>query len=262
MPIRSPGLVPRSISAVAIRRVASWNSSIGPAAARRALDERLPVRECRGRSGRGCRRSSRRAAAGWWLLRRRTTCVGLPPPWIFGHRGVLRHRKSDEEGGRWGMSILGSPGDGTHELRSSRPTAAQHDLARRTHEFAESVIRPVAADYDARQEFPWPVLEEAAARGFYSPLFYRDLIGDPTGLSLPMFMEELFWGCAGIGLAIVMPALGAVGDRPGGVARADAGVGAGMLRQPRRSQARRAGDLRTGGRQRRAQPAHPRQAGR
>ena len=87
------------------------------------------------------------------------------------------------------------------------PTGAQHDLARRTHEFSESVIRPVAADYDARQEFPWPVLEEAAERGFYSPLFYRDLIGDPTGLSLPMFMEELFWGCAGIGLSIVMPAL-------------------------------------------------------
>ena len=34
------------------------------------------------------------------------------------------------------------------------PTGAQHDLARRTHEFSESVIRPVAADYDARQEFP------------------------------------------------------------------------------------------------------------
>jgi acyl-CoA dehydrogenase len=87
------------------------------------------------------------------------------------------------------------------------PTAAQHDLARRVHEFSEQCVRPVAADYDARQEFPWPVLEEAAERGFYSPLFYRDLIGDPTGLSLPMFMEELFWGCAGIGLAIVMPAL-------------------------------------------------------
>lgn len=87
------------------------------------------------------------------------------------------------------------------------PTAAQHDLARRAHQFAESVIRPVALDYDQRQDFPWPVLEEAATLGFYSPLFYRDLIGDSTGLSLPMFMEELFWGCAGIGLAIVMPAL-------------------------------------------------------
>src|SRR5947209_20212704 len=86
------------------------------------------------------------------------------------------------------------------------PTAAQHDLARRTHEFAESVIRPVALDYDQKQEFPWPVLEEAAQRGFYSPLFYRDLIGDPSGLSLPMFMEELLRGCAGIGLAVLMPA--------------------------------------------------------
>lgn len=87
------------------------------------------------------------------------------------------------------------------------PTAAQHDLAKRTHEFAHDCVRPVAAHYDEAQEFPWPLLEEAAERGFYSPLFYRDLIGDPTGLSLPMFMEELFWGCAGIGLAIVMPAL-------------------------------------------------------
>lgn len=87
------------------------------------------------------------------------------------------------------------------------PTTAQHDLARRTHEFAESVVRPAAPDYDQSQEFPWPVLEEAAQHGFYSPLFYRDLIGDSTGLSLPLFMEELFWGCAGIGLAIVMPAL-------------------------------------------------------
>ena len=59
----------------------------------------------------------------------------------------------------------------------------------------------------ASEEFPWPVLEEAAEEGFYNPLFYRDLIGDPTGLSLPLFMEELFWGCAGIGLSIVMPAL-------------------------------------------------------
>lgn len=62
------------------------------------------------------------------------------------------------------------------------PTAAQHDLAKRTHEFAQDVVRLVASEYDQRQEFPWPVLEEAAARGFYSPLFYRDLIGDPTGL--------------------------------------------------------------------------------
>jgi acyl-CoA dehydrogenase len=87
------------------------------------------------------------------------------------------------------------------------PTPAQLDLVERTHAFAVEVIRPVAARYDREQEFPWPVLEQAAEHGFYNPLFYRDLIGDPTGLSLPLFMEELFWGCAGIGLAIVMPGL-------------------------------------------------------
>lgn len=40
-------------------------------------------------------------------------------------------------------------------------TAAQHDLAKRTHEFAEEVVRVVAPEYDQRQEFQWPVLEEA-----------------------------------------------------------------------------------------------------
>ena len=86
-------------------------------------------------------------------------------------------------------------------------TPAQHDLVERTHAFARDVIRPAADFHDREQEFPWEILERAAREGFYNPLFYRDLIGDPTGLSLPLFMEELFWGCAGIGLSIVMPAL-------------------------------------------------------
>src|ERR687891_1659031 len=86
-------------------------------------------------------------------------------------------------------------------------TPAQHELVRRTHRFAEEVVRPAADHYDREEEFPWPVLEQAAEEGFYNALFYRDLIADPTGLSLPLLMEELFWGCAGIGLSIVMPAL-------------------------------------------------------
>jgi acyl-CoA dehydrogenase len=86
-------------------------------------------------------------------------------------------------------------------------TPAQHDLVERTHRFAADVMRPVAEHHDREEEFPWEVLERAAEEGFYNPLFYRDLIGDPTGLSLPLFMEELFWGCGGIGLSVVMPAL-------------------------------------------------------
>jgi acyl-CoA dehydrogenase len=80
-------------------------------------------------------------------------------------------------------------------------------LRERTHAFARDVIRPVAAEYDRAQEFPWPVLEEAARHGLYGWELYAQLSVDPSGLSLPIVMEELFWGCAGIGLSIVMPAL-------------------------------------------------------
>ena len=78
-------------------------------------------------------------------------------------------------------------------------TPAHHDLIGRTTSSAKRWVRPVAARYDREQEFPWEVIEAAAKEGFYNPLFYRDLIGDPTGLSLPLFMEELFWGCAASG---------------------------------------------------------------
>ena len=80
-------------------------------------------------------------------------------------------------------------------------------LRERTHAFARDVIRPVAGEYDRAQEFPWPVLEEAARQGLYGWELYAQLSVDPAGLSLPILMEELFWGCAGIGLSIVMPAL-------------------------------------------------------
>ena len=83
----------------------------------------------------------------------------------------------------------------------------QTALREKTHAFAREVIRPVASEYDRAQEFPWPVLEEAARHGLYGWELYAQLSTDPTGLSLPILMEELFWGCAGIGLSIVMPAL-------------------------------------------------------
>jgi alkylation response protein AidB-like acyl-CoA dehydrogenase len=73
-------------------------------------------------------------------------------------------------------------------------------LKDKAHTFAREVIRPVAAEYDRAQELPWPVLQEAARQGLYQWELYAQLSMDPTGLSLPILMEELFWGCAGIGL--------------------------------------------------------------
>ncbi|MGK5629623.1 acyl-CoA dehydrogenase family protein [Streptomyces sp. URMC 123] len=79
------------------------------------------------------------------------------------------------------------------------------------HGFAAEVMRPAAAEWDEREETPWPVIQEAAKIGLYSLDFYAQQFFDPTGLGVPMTMEELFWGDAGIGLSIVGTGLAAVG---------------------------------------------------
>lgn len=76
------------------------------------------------------------------------------------------------------------------------------ELQKWVHEFAEREIRPVAAYYDETEEFPWPVLKKAAEAGLYSIDIYLQAHQDPTGLTLPIILEEAFWGCAGIGLAL------------------------------------------------------------
>jgi acyl-CoA dehydrogenase len=71
-------------------------------------------------------------------------------------------------------------------------------------EFAEKEIRPVAPEYDESEEFPWPVVKKAAEIGLYGPEFYVEMVAqDQTGITLPLVLEELCWGCAGIGLAII-----------------------------------------------------------
>jgi acyl-CoA dehydrogenase len=81
-------------------------------------------------------------------------------------------------------------------------TEEQRDLRDWVHGFASEVVRPAAADWDAREETPWPIIQEAAKIGLYGFEFLVNTYGDPTGLSLCIASEELFWGDAGIGLAI------------------------------------------------------------
>jgi acyl-CoA dehydrogenase len=73
-------------------------------------------------------------------------------------------------------------------------TGEQQALRRKAHAFARDVIRPAATEYDRAQEVPWPILQEAARQGLYGWELYAELSADPTGLSLPILMEELFWG--------------------------------------------------------------------
>ncbi len=79
------------------------------------------------------------------------------------------------------------------------------------HDFAEKSMRPVAAEYDETEEFPWPVVEEAADIGLYSFDFLANTWADETGVMLPVVMEELCWGDAGIALAIMGSTLAVAG---------------------------------------------------
>jgi acyl-CoA dehydrogenase len=79
----------------------------------------------------------------------------------------------------------------------------QKDIREWVHGFAEGVVRPAAAEWDEREETPWPVIQEAAKIGLYSFEAMGQFWSDETGLTLPIANEELFWGDAGIGMAIM-----------------------------------------------------------
>jgi acyl-CoA dehydrogenase len=79
----------------------------------------------------------------------------------------------------------------------------QKDIREWVHGFAEKVVRPAAEEWDEREETPWPVIQEAAKIGLYSFEAIGQFWADETGLTLPIANEELFWGDAGIGMAIM-----------------------------------------------------------
>ena len=87
----------------------------------------------------------------------------------------------------------------------------QLQIQKWVHDFAENVVRPVAPEWDQREETPWPVIEEAAKIGLYSLDFIANCFADPAGVLLPVVMEEMAWGDAGIGLAIFGTTLGVIG---------------------------------------------------
>ncbi|MQA62576.1 MAG: acyl-CoA dehydrogenase [Actinophytocola sp.] len=92
----------------------------------------------------------------------------------------------------------------------------QLTLRQWVHDFAADVVRPAAHEWDEREEFPWPILADAAKIGLYSVEFFATQWLDETGLGIPIALEELFWGDAGIGLAIVGTTLAAAAVRGNG----------------------------------------------
>jgi alkylation response protein AidB-like acyl-CoA dehydrogenase len=89
------------------------------------------------------------------------------------------------------------------------PTSDVREMRDWVHEFARDVVRPAAAEWDEREETPWPIIEQAAKTGLYSLDFFAQQSLDPSGLGLVVAFEELFWGDAGIGLSLVGTGLAA-----------------------------------------------------
>jgi acyl-CoA dehydrogenase len=88
----------------------------------------------------------------------------------------------------------------------------QLQLQKWIHEFGVDVIRPAAAEWDEREEFPFPIVQQAADIGLYGWEFMAEaMMNDPTGLTIVIALEELFWADAGIGMAIMGSGLAAAG---------------------------------------------------
>jgi alkylation response protein AidB-like acyl-CoA dehydrogenase len=87
----------------------------------------------------------------------------------------------------------------------------QLQIQKWVHEFSERTIRPAAAEWDEREETPWPIIQEAAKIGLYGWESMAQFFADPTGLTMGIVNEELFWGDAGIALSIFGTGLGVAG---------------------------------------------------
>src|SRR4051812_31593899 len=69
----------------------------------------------------------------------------------------------------------------------------QKDIRDWVHGFAADVVRPAAAEWDEREETPWPIIQEAAKIGLYGFEGIAQFWADPTGITFPIVNEELFW---------------------------------------------------------------------
>ena len=79
------------------------------------------------------------------------------------------------------------------------PTPEQRELQQLAHEFAARELRPIAAEWDEREQYPPDLLAKAARAGLTSyaiPAEYGG--GGADAVTSALIAEELSWGCAGL----------------------------------------------------------------
>jgi alkylation response protein AidB-like acyl-CoA dehydrogenase len=83
------------------------------------------------------------------------------------------------------------------------PSDEQRELQQLAHEFAVRELRPIAAEWDEREEYPPDLLARAARAGLTSyaiPVEYGG--GGADAVTGALIAEELSWGCAGLASTI------------------------------------------------------------
>ncbi len=88
-------------------------------------------------------------------------------------------------------------------------TEEQEALRDLAYEFAMGKIAPVAAEYDEKAEFPWPIIKEMARMDFFRLFIPEEYDGMGAGvLDLTLVTEQFSRACAGIALALAGSSLG------------------------------------------------------
>ncbi len=78
------------------------------------------------------------------------------------------------------------------------------ELKELTNQFAKHEIRPVAAEYDEKNEFPHEVMQKAFEIGYLTSNIPANLGGlEFTNIQNAVVCEELAWGCAGMYTSIM-----------------------------------------------------------
>jgi alkylation response protein AidB-like acyl-CoA dehydrogenase len=84
-------------------------------------------------------------------------------------------------------------------LISFELTAEQRELQQLAHDFAAGELRPIAGEWDEREEYPPELLAKAARAGLTSYAIPAEYGGSGAdAVTGALISEELSWGCAGL----------------------------------------------------------------
>ena len=88
-------------------------------------------------------------------------------------------------------------------------TEEQKIVQELTRKIAREKIAPVAAEYDEKEEFPWPIVKILAESDIFGVYIAEKYGGMGGGVfEMAIATEELSWGCGGISLAFAATGLG------------------------------------------------------